>query len=184
MTMTATNLAGRHAALSRDLADLRARRPALALAAARGGLATSTELDALEAAIATAERELERLTLAEREAAREAEVDRQRAAADERRRLESEYQAAVARRQDAYRAYEEAVGLLVDRIESATTAGSELDRLANQLGRPLAANWETRLDLIEYLLTRLWVPFGQALPAPGRLRERLADPIRSEGASQ
>ena len=174
MTMT-TDLASRHAELSRELASLRDRRPQLALAVTQGGAATTT-LDELEAAIAAGERELERLSLAERESDRLAAIDRQQAAAAEGRRLEAAYQEAAATRQTAYRAVEAAMAELVNSIEGAVAAGDDQSRVGDQIGRPSVV-YATRLDLTEYVLSQLWTPLSMMLPAPGRVWERLAEPV-------
>lgn len=179
MTTIDATLAARRAELNRELADLRAALPRLALAASGGDPAAADELTRTEERIQTLERDLKRLSLARQEADRQVDVARQQAAVDERRRLELAYQEVATGRRSAYLAYEHVVDALVDSITAATTAGDRLDGLAAQLGRP-ATSWPTRLDLIDLLLSKMWVPLERQLPAPGRPRQWLVEPVPEE----
>jgi len=116
------------------LADLRARRPSLALRAARGDDDARRELAAVDADARAYESDIELLVLADQETRRLAVAEQEAAIADERRRLELAYTQAEAARTAAYRHVEETLDELVGHVRAAMDAARELDRLGPSLG--------------------------------------------------
>jgi len=162
--------------LTARLADLRAKRPGLALQAARGDAGARQQLAAVDADIAAAERDLEVLALAEQEAGRIAAVEREAAAAEERRRLEAEYAAAMEARTVAYRKIEDTLDELTAHARMADAAALELDRLAGALGRAPAAplRWQTQQAIARRLGILAWQRLGWPGPLPVGPDEPLA----------
>ncbi len=122
------------------LADLRARRPGLALRAARGDDDARRELAAVDADIHGYQADIELLALAGVEERRLDAVQRERDAAEERRRLEATYAQAEQDRTAAYRHVERALDELVGHVRAAMDAARALDRLGPALGHhPMTA---------------------------------------------
>ena len=150
------------------LADLRARRPSLALQAARGDAGARQQLATIDADIVAAERDVEVLALADQEARRLAAVQVERAATAERARLEGEYVRAEAARTSALADVEANIGALVESARRADAAGAELDRLAAQLGRPSPAGQHgVRLGVVRRLNGAVWAEIGWVGMVPG-----------------
>ena len=169
--------------LTARLAELRARRPSLALQAARGDAGARQQLADVDADIRACEQDLEVLALAEQEAGRLAAVDREAAAAEERRRLEAEYAAQEAARTTAYRRIEGALDELIAHARTAEAAAIELDRLAGALGRAPAVmlRWQTRQAIERRLGSLLWSRLGWAGQLPGGFAEPLV--VDEDGAA-
>jgi len=115
------------------LAGLRARRPGLALRAARGDDDARRELAAVDADVHGYESDIELLALAGAEERRLAAVQAERDAAEERRRLEATYAQAEQDRTVAYRHVERVLDELVGHVRAAMAAARELDRLGPAL---------------------------------------------------
>jgi len=122
------------------LADLRARRPGLALRAARGDDAARRELAAVDADVHGYESDMQMLALAGAEERRLAAVQAERDAAEERRELEATYAQAEQDRTAAYRHVERALDELLGHVRAVMDAARALDTLGSALGHhPMTA---------------------------------------------
>jgi len=123
------------------LAELRARRPSLALRAARGDDGARRELAAVDADARAYETDLEVLALADQETRRLAVAEQEAAIAEERRRLEMAYTQAEAARAAAYERVERVLDELVAHVRAAMDAARDLDRLGAAMGRRPMTSW-------------------------------------------
>ena len=123
------------------LAELRARRPSLALRAARGDDGARRELAAVDADARAYETDLEVLALADQETRRLAVAEQEAAIAEEQRRLEATYARAEQDRTPAYRHVEETVDELVGHVRDAMAAARELDTIGSALGHHPMTSW-------------------------------------------
>ena len=122
------------------LAELRARRPSLALRAARGDDGARRELAAVDADARAYETDLEVLALADQETRRLAVAEQEAAIAEERRRLEMAYTQAEAARAAAYVRVERVLDELVAHVRAAVDAARDLDRRGAAMGhRPMTS---------------------------------------------
>ncbi len=117
------------------LAELRARRPSLALRAARGDDDARRELAAVDADARAYEFDIQLLALAGAEERRLAVAQAERDAAEQRRRLEATYARAEQDRTTAYRHVEETLDELVGHVRDAMAAARALDTLGSALGQ-------------------------------------------------
>ncbi len=144
------------------VATLRAARPGLAVRAARGDDDARRELAAIDADVHGYERDLDVLALAGAEERRLAAVQRERDAAEERRRLEATYARAEQDRTTAYRHVEETLDQLVGHVRAAVDAARDLDRLGPALGHyPMTApSYGTAGQLAARIVGRLGADGG------------------------
>ncbi len=160
-----------------QLADLRARRPSLALRAARGDDDARRELAAVDADARAYESDIQLLALAGAEERRLAVAQAERDAADQRRDLERAYAEAEQARAAAFRRVEATLTELGGHALAAEAAAREMDRLAAPLGRAPIAAWQSqaRSGIKGRVATYFWSVVGWVGPMPSGHWEPLVD---------
>jgi len=158
------------------VADLRARRPSLALRAARGDDAARRELAAIDADARAYETDLELLALAGAEERRLAVAQAERDAAEERRRLEVAFAEREAELTGAYRAIEATIAAFVAQAKAAEVVAVELDRLDVALGRPArACRIRARQGVVGRVADAVWSRIGWPFMLPAMPTAPLVD---------
>ena len=158
------------------LADLRARRPGLALRAARGDDAARRELAAIDADVHGYERDIELLALAGAEERRLAVVQAERNVAEERRRLEVSFAEREAELTVAYREIEATIAAFVAQAKAAEVVAVELDRLDGALGLPArACRIRARRGIVGRVADAVWSRIGWPFMLPAMPTAPLVD---------
>ena len=158
------------------LSDLRARRPALALRAARGDDDARRELAAVDADARAYESDIELLALAGAEERRLATVQAARDAAEERARLEVAFAEREAEVTGAYREIEATIAAFVAQAKAAEVVAVELDRLDVALGRPArACRIRARQGIVGRVADAVWSRIGWPFMLPAMPTAPLVD---------